>query len=150
MQPSQTRDIVVGLFVSAGLIVISYLSFSVGGARLSHSDEITVYAVFDEIGGLTARSPVVVAGVRVGRVESIQLDEDFRARVELRLQGDLGLPIDTSAAILTAGVLGNQYVGLVPGAEDDVLGPGDYLDMTESALILERLLGRVVQNLGAD
>jgi phospholipid/cholesterol/gamma-HCH transport system substrate-binding protein len=145
-----TRDLTVGGFVLAGLMVISYLSVSVGGLRVGNDPRFTVYALFDEVGGLTTRSPVVIGGVKVGDVRTIELEPDFRARVELSLEASLKLPKDTSASILTAGVLGNQYVGLQPGAEEDNLESGDYIELTESAVILERLLGRVIQNLGAE
>ena len=150
MGSSQTRDVIVGLFVSAALVVISYLSFSLGGARFATADEMTIYAIFDEVGGLTPRSPVVVAGVKIGTVQSIDLDENFRAVVSLRLRSGVKLPADTTAAILTAGVLGNQYVGLVPGIDPEPLAAGATLDNNESAVILERLIGRVIQNLGAE
>jgi phospholipid/cholesterol/gamma-HCH transport system substrate-binding protein len=145
-----TRDLTVGGFVLAGLMVISYLSVSVGGLHVGTNPRMTVYALFDEIGGLTTRSPVVIGGVKVGDVRSIGLESDFRARVELSLEASLKLPKDTSASILTAGVLGNQYVGLQPGADEETLKSGDYIELTESAVILERLLGRVIQNLGTE
>ena len=145
-----TRDLTVGGFVVAGLIVISYLSVSVGGLRVGGNPHMEIFARFDEIGGLTTRSPVVIGGVKVGDVRAITLDPDFSARVELSVESSLKLPKDTSAAILTAGVLGNQYVGLQPGAEDDMLKPGDSIEITEDAVILERLLGKVIQNLGVD
>jgi len=144
------RDLIVGTFVAAGLAVIAYLSISVGGARISTGDTITIYAEFDEIGGLTTRSPVVVGGVKVGSVESIRLDDEFRAIVGMSVPGALKLPKDTSASILTAGVLGNQYVGLLPGAEEETLGEGDYLTLTQDAVILENLIGKLVQNLGVE
>src|SRR5262245_61783230 len=114
-----TRDLTVGALVLAGLVVISYLSVSVGGLHLGTTPRFTVYALFDEVGGLTTRSPVVIGGVKVGDVRSITLDTDFRAKVELSLEASLKLPKDTSASILAAGVLGNQYVGLQPGAEEE-------------------------------
>jgi phospholipid/cholesterol/gamma-HCH transport system substrate-binding protein len=144
------RDLTVGGFVLAGLMVISYLSVSVGGLRVGTNPQMSVYADFDEIGGLTTRSPVVIGGVKVGDVRSITLDEEFSAHVELSVESSLKLPKDTSASILTAGVLGNQYVGLQPGAEDEILKPGDTIEMTEDAVILERLLGKVIQNLGVE
>ena len=81
-------------------------------------------------------------------MKSIQLDEDFRARVFLELDGTLQLPTDTSASILTAGVLGDQYIALEPGAEEGTLADGDQVQYTQSAVILERLIGKLVQNLG--
>ena len=143
-----TRDVIVGSFVAVGLGVLVYLSVSIGGARISGGESFQVYATFDEVGGLTTHSPVVIGGVKVGSVASIRLDDRFQAVVALSLDQGLELPADTSAAILTAGVLGNQYVGLLPGAEEETLKPGDYLTMTEDAVVLERLIGKVVQNLG--
>lgn len=145
------RDLAVGTFVLAGLAVIAFLSISVGGASFLDAKTLNVTAVFNEIGGLTTRSPVVIGGVKVGEVRDITLDPaTFRAVVELALDADLKLPKDSSAAILTAGVLGNQYIGLQPGAEEQPLVAGDQISITESAVILERLLGRVVQNLGVN
>jgi phospholipid/cholesterol/gamma-HCH transport system substrate-binding protein len=145
-----TRDLTVGGLVLAGLMVISYLSVSVGGLSIGRDPHMSVYANFDEIGGLTTRSPVVIGGVKVGDVRAITLDDKFSAHVELSVEASLKLPKDTSAAILTAGVLGNQYVGLQPGAEDELLKPGDTIELTEDAVILERLLGKVIQNLGVE
>jgi phospholipid/cholesterol/gamma-HCH transport system substrate-binding protein len=145
-----TRDLTVGGFVLAGLMVISYLSVSVGGLHVGTNPRMSVYARFDEIGGLTTRSPVVIGGVKVGDVRAITLEPDFSARVELSLESSLKLPKDTSASILTAGVLGNQYVGLQPGAEEETLKNGDTIELTEDAVILERLLGKVIQNFGVN
>ena len=144
----QVRDVIVGCFVAVGLGVLVYLSVSIGGARIDHGQSFRIYAVFDEVGGLTTHSPVVIGGVKVGSVQSIELDRDFQAVVALQIRDGFALPADTSAAILTSGVLGNQYVGLLPGAEETLLESGDYLTMTEDAVVLERLIGKVIQNLG--
>lgn len=145
-----TRDLIVGAFVATGLAVIAYLSISVGGAQVGSGRTYTVYAAFNEIGGLTTRSPVVIGGVKIGRVESITLGDNFDAVVGIAIPEDMELPTDTSASILTAGVLGNQYVGLTPGGEEDPLQEGDYIPLTQDAIVLERLIGRLVQNLGVD
>ena len=142
MQPSPTRDISVGLFVLAGLAAIAYLSVQVGG--LSGPRGFTLYATFDQIGGLTSRSPVVISGVEVGQVSSIRLDEDLRARVELDLDPSVELPIDTWASIMTQGLLGNQFVALDPGAEEELLQAGGDFDYTEDAVLLEKLIKKVV------
>lgn len=144
------RDLIVGTFVATGLAVIAYLSISVGGAQINGPNTFVVYATFDEIGGLTTRSPVVIGGVKVGSVKSIALGEDFEAVVGMAIPEGIQLPTDTSASILTAGVLGSQYVGLTPGAEEETLQPGDYVTLTQDAIVLERLIGRVVQNLGVE
>ncbi len=145
------RDLLVGVFVLAGFAALAYLSISLGGLTYTGPGGLVLYATFDEVGGLAARSPVVISGVRVGEVESIVLDpEEFRARVKLNLDPDLKLPDDSSASIYTQGVLGDQYVSLQPGASEDLLAPGQEIPFTQSATVLERLIGRLVQSLGAD
>jgi phospholipid/cholesterol/gamma-HCH transport system substrate-binding protein len=141
---STTRDVAVGLFVLAGLAAVAYLSLTVGGASYSGKGGLVLIAVFDDIGGLSQRSPVRISGVKVGQVKSIHLDEDLRASVALDLDPALALPIDSSAAIRTAGLLGDQFVSLEPGAEDEVLAPGELFTYTESALSLDKLVGRLV------
>jgi len=148
MQTSPARDFMVGLFVLAGLAAIAYLSVQVGG--LDAPKGFHLYATFDQIGGLTTRSPVVISGVEVGQVSSIGLDENLRARVELDIDPSLELSVDTSASIMTQGVLGNQFVALEPGGEDDLLKPGDEIAFTESAMVLERLIGRFVNDAGLE
>lgn len=144
MQSSSARDFIVGLFVLAGLVAIAYLSSSIGGLSLGGPGGYSVVAIFDDIGGLSQRSPVKISGVRVGQVGTIDLDEDLRARVALDLDPSIELPIDSSAAIRTAGLLGDQFVSLEPGAEDDLLTEGEMLTYTESALSLDKLVGRLV------
>ena len=148
MSRSPLRDLIVGLFVLAGLVAIGFLSIQLGGATYTGAGGLTLYAHFDEIGGLKPRSQVVVGGVKVGQVKAVTLDEDFRARVELDVDASLELPDDTSASILTAGVLGDQYIGLEPGGSDDMLENGSTIELTQNAVVLERLIGRVVQSLG--
>ncbi len=145
---ARNRDLAVGVFVLLGLLSIAYLSIAVGGASYGGSGGLTVFAEFDEIGGLTARAPVVIGGVKVGTVESIRLGESFRPVVQMNLDASLQLPEDTSASILTQGVLGDQYIGLEPGGSDVILKGGDHIAFTQSAVILERLIGRLVQNFG--
>lgn len=144
MQTSTTRDFVVGLFVLVSLVAVAYLSASLGGLSYKGEGGFELVAVFDDVGGLSQRSPVKISGVKVGQVAGIQLDEDLRARVALDLDPVLELPIDSSAAIRTAGLLGDQFVSLEPGAEDDLLQPGEVFTYTESALSLDKLVGRLV------
>jgi phospholipid/cholesterol/gamma-HCH transport system substrate-binding protein len=150
MRDTSVRDTLVGLFVLAGLGAVAYLSVSLGGLSYRGEGGFELVATFDEIGGLKPRSQVVIGGVRVGQVKRIDLDPELRARVTLDLAPDLELPADTSASILTAGVLGDQYVALEPGGEEDLLRAGDEVAYTQDAFVLERLIGRVVQNLGVD
>src|SRR5690349_5637170 len=115
MRPSPVRDSVVGVFVLAGLGAIAYLSMSVGNLSLRHQGGLVVYADFDETGGLKARAPVVLSGVRIGQVEAISLSPAYRAHVKLALDAALKLPVDSSASIVTAGLLGDRYISLQLG-----------------------------------
>jgi phospholipid/cholesterol/gamma-HCH transport system substrate-binding protein len=144
MERTAVRDFLVGLFVLAGILALGYLSFSVGGFDWNTGKRLKVSAGFDEIGGLTVGAPVVISGVRVGEVSKISLDPDYRARVDLDLQGNLKLPVDTTASIVTSGMLGDRYISLTLGGDDKLLKSGDRISMTESAVILERLLGQLV------
>ena len=148
MNMTTARDLLVGLFVAMGLVAIAYLSLSLGGLSYAGPGGMTLYATFNEIGGLNKRAPVVIGGVKVGQVKAINLDDDYYARVELDVDASLELPIDSSAAILTRGLLGNQFISLAPGAEEEILESGSDIAITEDAVIMERLIGRVVSNLG--
>ena len=150
MNPSVLRDTLVGLFVLTALGAIAYLSISVCGATYQGPGGLPLVLTFDQIGGLKNRSKVVIGGVKVGRVTSVALDEDLRARIALEVDGSLELPVDTSASILTSGVLGDQYIELEPGAEEEFLQPGDEIEFTQSAVVLERLIGKLVQSVGSD
>ena len=148
MTPSPIRDLVTGLFVLAGLAAITYLSVTLGGFSIGARTSMQLVATFDEVGRLTDRSQVVIGGVKVGEVESIALDDDLRARVTLSVDPSLTLSDDTSASILTSGLLGDQFVSLQPGGSDELLQSGDEIAYTESAIVIERLIGRAVDNLG--
>ena len=147
---NSTRDLTVGGFVLLGILALAYLSLSLGASTYSGRGGMLLYATFDELGGLAARASVVIGGVPVGEVNAIELDEDFRARVTLNVDPTLELPDDTSAAILTQGVLGNKYVALEPGGSEDLLKQGSEIAYTQNATVLERLIGRLVQNFGGD
>ncbi len=144
MSRSPLRDLIAGLFVLAGLGAVAVLSFYVAGDALGPPGGLRLYATFDQTGGLKRRAPVEIAGVRVGQVDEIVLDRDFRARVALELSPDLELPIDTTASIVTAGLLGDRYVSLQLGGDSKMLSPGEEIGFTESAVILERLIGKMV------
>ena len=150
MQPSPTRDLVVGLFVLAGFAALAYLSIQIGGMAYTGPGGLRLYASFEEVGGLRPRAPVAIAGVKVGQVSEIHLDQDLRARVMLDLDPSLELPTDSSARIVTSGLLGDQFVTLEPGAEEDMLKTGDEIDFTESAISLESLIGKFVNDAGLD
>ena len=150
MQSSPSRDLAVGLFVLIGLLAVGYLSLRVGG--LETRGGLVLHANFAQVGGLAERAPVVISGVKVGRVTKIELAEDLRARVTLDVDAKLALPTDTSASIRTSGLLGDQFIELEPGAEDQLLSPGGEITLTESALSIEKLVGSLVHDadLGGD
>lgn len=142
-----TIELWVGLFVVAGIAALAMLAFRVGNLGSTNlGDAYKVTARFDNIGGLTAKAPVTMAGVKIGRVSRIYIDrEDYSAVVELSIGRHYdNLPKDTSAAILTAGLLGAQYVGLEAGGDDAYLKEGDRITLTQSAVVLEQLIGQML------
>ena len=149
-QTSSGRDLAVGLFVLLGLAALGYLSIQVGGLSYTGPGGLEVVATFDDVGGLSARSPAMIAGVKVGQVKGVALDPSLRARVVIDLDPRLELPVDTSAAIRTQGLLGDQFIALEPGAEEVFLAPGEEILFTDSALNLESLIGRVVHSSGIE
>ena len=123
-----------------------WLALKVGNWSPATTHDYEVTAHFDNIGGLTVKAPVTLAGVTIGRVASIGIDaDDYSARIRLQIdQAHDNLPTDTSAAILTSGLLGAQYVGLDPGAEETYLEDGDRIEITQSAVVLEHLIGQIL------
>jgi phospholipid/cholesterol/gamma-HCH transport system substrate-binding protein len=146
---ARARDLWVGLFLLAGLAAVGFLSVSVAGAAYRGPGGLELAVTFDQIGGLKPRAPVVIGGVKIGQVKSIALDGDLRARVLLDVDRTLKLPSDSSATILTSGLLGDQYVELTPGGEPTYLASGDEIQLKQDAFVLERMIGRLIQNLGA-
>jgi phospholipid/cholesterol/gamma-HCH transport system substrate-binding protein len=139
------RDFLVGCFVLVGLGALAWLSLSVGGLSFRPSRGLVLYANFTQIAGLKPRAPVVIAGVKVGDVQSIGLAaKEFEARVRMVLDPTLELPVDTSASIVTAGLLGDRYIELQPGGDPTLLKSGDDIGFTEPAVQLERLLGKFI------
>ena len=136
----------VGLFLLIGVAAIIWLALKVGNWSPTTTHDYEVTAHFDNIGGLTMKAPVTLAGVTIGRVASIGIDaDDYSARITLQIdQAHDNLPTDTSAAILTSGLLGAQYVGLEPGAEETYLEDGDRIEITQSAVVLEHLIGQIL------
>jgi phospholipid/cholesterol/gamma-HCH transport system substrate-binding protein len=145
-------ETMVGLFVLAGFIAIGYLALKAANlAAMTVGETYMVTARFDNIGGLKPRAPVKSAGVTVGRVASISLDpKTFQGLVTMELEKRFAFPKDTSAAILTAGLLGDQYVGLNPGGADDNLAQGDNIKLTQSAVVLENLISSFLYSRAAD
>ena len=143
-------ETMVGLFVVLGVLALFMLAMKVSNlSRLTSNDGYEVSAFFENIGGLKVRSPVTVSGVRVGQVLEIVYDSDrYEAKVLMRIEASHDyFPIDTTASIYTAGLLGEQYVALEPGAEEDVLVAGDRIEFTQSALVLEEIIGKFVVKL---
>lgn len=136
----------VGLFLLIGVAAMIWLALKVGNWSPATTHDYEVTAHFDNIGGLTVKAPVTLAGVTIGRVASIGIDaDDYSARITLQIdQAHDNLPTDTSAAILTSGLLGAQYVGLDPGAEETYLEDGDRIEITQSAVVLEHLIGQIL------
>jgi phospholipid/cholesterol/gamma-HCH transport system substrate-binding protein len=151
MQKSK-YDIWVGLFVLIGAAAILFLALKAGNLlSLSFDRTYSVAANFDNIGGLKPRAPVKSAGVVVGRVASIGFDDKtYQARVTLDIEQRFNFPKDSSAKILTSGLLGEQYIGLEPGAEEKNLAAGDVIKATQSAVVLENLIGQFLYNKAAD
>jgi phospholipid/cholesterol/gamma-HCH transport system substrate-binding protein len=143
---SPGRDLLVGVFVLLGIGALAYLSLAVGGLSRRGPNGFLLTADFDELGGLKTRAPVVISGVKVGQVRSIALGDDYRAHVTLDLDPQLHLPKDTSASIVTAGLLGDRYISLQLGGDPAQLKSGDAIAFTESAVLLERLLGKLVHS----
>ena len=137
-------DLWVGLFVIAGIAALLFLALKVGStSAITASDSYEVVARFENIGGLKPRAPVKSAGVVVGRVADIQFDnETYEAAVTLRLDKRYAFPKDSSAAILTSGLLGEQYVGLDAGGDSLKLKAQDRILITQDAVVLENLIGR--------
>ena len=147
-----TLDLWVGLFVVAGLAAVLVLAMKVGNlSTFNMSESYALQADFDNIGGLKARSPVKSAGVVVGRVTAITFDnKSFRARVSMVVDKRYQFPKDTFAKILTAGLLGEQYIGLDPGGDELALKSGDQIAKTQSAVVLESLISSFLYNKAAE
>lgn len=134
----------VGIFVLAGIVALTMLAFKVGNLGSADiGDSYKVKARFDNIGQLKTKAPVTIAGVRVGRVSNIHVDDNFYALVTLDINKQFNkIPADTGATILTAGLLGEQYIALEPGGDEEFLRDGDELTLTQSALVLEKMIGQ--------
>jgi len=153
---SKKIEIMVGLFTALGIAALLMLSLKVADSGLSGSgDTYQLYAKFDNIGGLKVRSPIKVGGVLVGRVSKIALDaQGYTPVVTLDIDAQYNnFSEATSVSILTAGLLGEQYIGLLPGFMDDSVGTlrsGDYIEDTKPALVLEELIGQFLFSQGND
>ena len=146
-------DLLVGLFVLLGFGALVFLAVRAGNmsGSISLSDTYETRARFDNIGGLKPRAAVRSAGVVVGRVTAIRFsDKTYQAEVVMALDRKLKFPRDSSLKIMTSGLLGEQYLGLEPGASDEMLKEGDLITMTQSAIVLENLIGQFLYGKAAE
>ncbi len=152
MRNKKLIDFVVGLFVLTAIFSFAWMAINVTATESSSkSNTLKVTAAFDNIGTLKAKSPVVVAGVRIGRVNTISLDPDtLKAIVEIYLDKNTPLPNDTNASIHTAGLVGEQYISLNPGGSEINFKEGDRIKLTQSALVIEELIGKFVTSMGGN
>ena len=143
-----TLDLWVGVFVVAGIGALVMLAMKVGNlGTYNRSETYQVSAYFDNIGGLKPKASIKSAGVLVGRVTSISLDaERYEAKVDMSLDQRYQFPKDTYASILTSGLLGEQYIGLMPGGDGEMLSNGQQIRKTQSAVVLEDLIGKFIFN----
>ena len=142
---SRGMEIMVGLFVALGLAALLVLAMKVSNlSEVAGGEGYTVTAAFDNVGGLKVRSSVTMAGVRVGRVSAITFDDtDYVAVVTMTIDGRFNrIPTDSSASIFTAGLLGEQYVGIEAGGEEAFLEDKDQIELTQSAIVLEQVIGQ--------
>ncbi|MFN3582071.1 MAG: outer membrane lipid asymmetry maintenance protein MlaD [Pseudomonas sp.] len=146
---NRTLELTVGLFILIGLLALLALALRVSGLTMGvASDSYKVHAHFDNVAGLTPRARVTMAGVTIGQVTRIDFDKNrYTGRVEMAINGDIKtLPADSTASILTAGLLGEKYIGISVGGEEDMLTEGSEIYDTQSALVLEELIGRFLLN----
>ncbi len=149
MGKSRAVEILVGAFMAAGLVALFFLAMQVSNLSLmSNDDGYEITARFDNIGSLKVKAPVTMAGVRIGRVTKITFDEQtYEAVVTMAIERQYNaIPEDTFAKIFTAGLLGEQYIGLDPGGSDVYLKEGGEITLTQSSLVLEEIIGQFLFN----
>ncbi|MCP5374305.1 MAG: outer membrane lipid asymmetry maintenance protein MlaD [Hyphomicrobiales bacterium] len=144
MVVSENKETVVGGLVMVGLALVLLLSNGLGQSATRAAAGYVVYAKFNRIDGLAKGDEVQMAGVRIGHVEHMGLDENFRARLKLRMENDVALPKDTSAAIHTDGLFGSKHIVLEPGAEEESLKDGDSIEFTQDSVVVSDLLELII------
>jgi len=153
MTGSRTLEIMVGVFVALGFISIFMLAMKVSNLSSINDDEgYEIEARFENIGGLKVRSQVTMSGVRIGRVSGVRFDDTtYEAVVKLKINEEFNkIPADTTASIFTSGLLGEQYVGLEAGGDEAFLKAGDQITLTQSALVLEQVIGQFLYSKAAE
>lgn len=148
----EKSDFWVGLFILLGIAALVFLALRAGNmSSFSFASTYEVTAHFDNVGGLKARAPIKSSGVVVGRVAKISFDNQrFQAAVTMDIEEAYTFPADSSASILTSGLLGEQYIGLTPGGDDKPLAQGSQIQFTQSAVVLEELISKFLYNSAAE
>jgi phospholipid/cholesterol/gamma-HCH transport system substrate-binding protein len=136
-------ELVVGLFIIAGIICLGYLSIKLGKMEIVGERGYNIYGLFSNVGGLKTGSPIVIAGVDVGRVKSITL-ENYQARVVLSLPRDIKIQEDAIASVKAKGLIGEKYIEITPGGSEKIIKPGGRIRETQSSIDLEELLSKFV------
>ncbi|HFC92770.1 MAG TPA: outer membrane lipid asymmetry maintenance protein MlaD [Leucothrix mucor] len=149
MRISRNIEIMVGVFVVLGFTALILLALNISNvSSLGANNGYTVKVYFDNIGGLRTRAPISMSGVKIGRVSQIDYNQQRgQAEVSMTIEPQYQLSIDTQASIYTAGLLGEQYISLEPGAEDEVLKSGDMITLSQSAMVLEEIIGKFMIDL---
>lgn len=148
MYASRTTQFLVGIFALAGLAALAFLSFRLGKIELFSPPSYVIYANFDNVSGIKSGDGVEIAGVNVGKVTSISLNNE-RAKVMMRINKGVQIDEDAIAAIRTRGIIGDKYVAISPGPSDKFLSDGAVLRQTESAFVLEDAIGQLINNIGS-
>lgn len=144
MQSSKMQDTLVGLFVASGIAALFYMAMQISNlGSFGQDGSYTITANFDNSGGLKVKSAVSLAGVAIGRVSKISIDtENYESIVEIQIESQYQLPDDTTASIFTAGLLGEQYIHLEPGGSEEYITENGAIDITQSAIVLEDVIGQ--------
>lgn len=144
MQNTKTQDTLVGIFVACGMAALFFMAMQISNLGSFSNDGIYILtARFENSGGLKIKSPVTISGVRIGRVSNISIDKDsYESIVEMQIESEYKLPDDTSGSIFTAGLLGEQYISLEPGGSEVFFEANGVIDITQSAVVLEEVIGQ--------
>jgi phospholipid/cholesterol/gamma-HCH transport system substrate-binding protein len=148
MYASRTTQFIVGIFGLLGILALAILSFRLGQISIIPPPGYTLYASFDNIAGLRPGDEVEIAGVHIGRVQSIEL-KDERARLAMRIDDGVQIDNDAIASILTSGLIGSKYVSIAPGPGEKILANGDTIRQTQSAFVIENAIGQLINNAGS-
>lgn len=151
METTPARELGAGLFILLGFSALFFLATQTTGIEdYLDDDTFVVTARFEDVAGLKERAPVTMAGVNIGRVERIEFDADgLNAVVTMRIGNEFNrIPDDSDASILTAGLLGSKYVGIGPGGSDTYLQNGSEIELTQSAIVLESIIGKLLFSVG--